>query len=216
MKAAIIPARGGSVRIPRKNIREFFGKPIIAYSIDCARKSKLFQEIYVSTEDAEIAEVARRYGAQVIDRPADLAEVGGAPDCGTQEVTRHAILALRDRGILCDYACCIYPTAPLMTTDDLKGGFYTLTGTPPYDFVFPIGGRPLQDAGQWYWGTARAFLERRPLTITGGSCFTWMLPPQRVCDINIEQDWERAAEVYEKLFIQPKARAHRVAPQIEI
>ena len=208
-KVAIIPAHGGSVRIPRKNIREFFGLPIMAYSIMTARQSKIFDEICVSTEDPEIAEVAQRFGARVIHRPGTLAELNGAPDCGTQEVTRNAILDLHGHGISCDYACCIYPTAPLMTVDDLRGGFVALTGTPPFDFVFPVGNyysRPqVRDAGQWYWGTARAFLERRPLTIAGDNCTTWALPVQRVCDINTEQDWLAAERAYERLFMGPAA-----------
>lgn len=213
MKVAIIPARGGSVRIPRKNIRDFFGKPIIAYSIDCARRSRLFDLVYVSTEDAEIKEVARRYGAGVIDRPSELAEVAGAPDLGTQEVTRHGILALRAKGVSPDYVCCIYPTAPLMIEDDLKGGFHALTGTPPYDFVFPVGydnsprPRPM-DAGQWYWGSARAFLERRKLTMIGNTCLTWALPKDRVCDINTLEDWARAEIAYESLFIKQRQVAY--------
>jgi len=221
MKIAIIPARGGSVRIPRKNIREFFGKPIIAYSIDCARRSSLFDLIFVSTEDEEIRQVALTYGAGVIDRPADLAEVAGAQDPGTQEVTRHGILALRDKGISPDYVCCIYPTAPLMIEDDLKGGFHALTGTPPYDFVFPVGfipgtrGQFAHDAGQWYWGTARAFLERRPVTLAGNSCLTWALPKERVCDINTPEDWVAAEIAYEKLFIKPRRAAYRPPATLE-
>lgn len=84
MKVAIIPARGGSVRIPRKNIKIFHGRPIISYSIDTAQRSGLFDAVYVSTEDAEIAAIARKYGAALIHRPPELAEIG-APDCGTQE-----------------------------------------------------------------------------------------------------------------------------------
>lgn len=176
MNVAIIPARGGSVRIPRKNIRLFHGKPIIAYSIEAAKASGLFQHVMVSTDDEEIAQVALDHGAGVVWRGAEMAE----ESVGTQEVTRHAI---RHYPNLVDYACCIYATAPLLTSDDLKRGYV--------DFITSGMDYALVD-GWFYWGRADAF-GKTPIDITtavrcdvGG----------RWIDINTEDDWERAEEMY--------------------
>lgn len=189
MRVAVIPARGGSKRIPRKNIRLFHGKPIIAYSIETAKKSNLFDRIIVSTEDAEIAEVAEAYGAETIKRPTHLAEIG-VPDCGTQEVARHVVKAFCERE---DYACCIYATAPFMTAAELSYGFDMLCMIPFAQFAFSVGD-PLCDAGQWYWGRASAFLERRPLI----SPLSLMIPVRTVLDINTEEDWVRAEQLWEE------------------
>lgn len=192
MKVAIIPARGGSVRIPRKNIRPFFGKPIMAYSIDTARRSGLFDGgVYVSTEDPEIARIALEYGAQVIHRPLNLAEMNGAPDCGTQEVTRHAIAILQWE-MKVDYACCIYPTAPLMTEGNLRLAFEQLERQVS-GFVFSVG-PDYRDAGQFYWGDAMSFLNREPLG--SPSSGRYVLPDDLVADINTEDDWKRAEQLY--------------------
>ena len=179
---AVIPARGGSKRIPGKNIRPFHGKPIIAYSIATAQESGLFSGIYVSTEDAAVATVARDYGARVIARPPELAEIG-APDCGTQEVMRHALLSL---GITEGDACCIYATAPLMRPADLVAG-HALLG----EYVYSVG--PDGDAGQWYFGLVQNFLDRVPLS--AGTRYP--LPAERVCDINVEADWLRAEALFD-------------------
>ena len=160
MSVAIIPARGGSKRILRKNIRMFHGKPIIAYSIQTAQQSGLFDDVYVSTEDLEIADIARQYYAYVIIRPDALAEIG-APDCGTQEVTRDALVHIGTTGVNPVYACCIYATAPLMTVNDLRHGFEMLReSVGPFAYSVDISG---VDAGQWYWGTRDAFIRRVPL-----------------------------------------------------
>lgn len=183
---AIIPARGGSKRIPRKNIRPFFGKPILWYSVDTAKRSGLFDAIYVSTEDPEIATIALNYGAQPIVRPANLAEMNGAPDCGTQEVTRHAIATLQLDGVKMDYACCIYPCAPMLSALDLKSGFdlveNPLVATPPFTYI----------SGAYYWGHARAFLDRVPLA-DGIEMANW---DGRHIDINTLEDWARAERMY--------------------
>lgn len=192
MKVAIIPARGGSTRIPRKNIRPFFGRPIIAYSIDTAKASGLFDRIYVSTEDPEIALLARKLGADLIHRPANLAELNGAPDCGTQEVARHAITVLQGLGDKVDYACCIYPTAPLMTELDLRRGLDALM-RGPWDFCYAVGPDG-KDAGQFYWGTAQAFLNREPLG--GSTSARHRVPEHRYCDINTEVEWCEAERKY--------------------
>ena len=183
MKVAIIPARGGSTRIPRKNIRPFFGKPIMAYSIETAKRSGLFDEVYVSTEDDEIGQIARKYGAALIHRPPELAEIG-APDCGTQEVTRHAINVLQGHSQQIDYACCIYPCAPLLDPIDLRQGWWEAQNRP-YAYV----------KGLFYWGHADCFVEGRPLT----SGIELPFPTDRYVDINTEAEWVMAEHKYSLL-----------------
>lgn len=187
MKIAVIPARGGSKRIPRKNIKLFHGKPIIAYSIETAQSCGLFDEVYVSTDDNEISAVARSCHAKVIRRGASLANVG------TQEVVADALLAISPPGQA--IACCIYATAPLMCVDDLTRGLKELEfAHRPNGFAFSVGTKPLRDAAQFYWGLARAFMERRPLI----SPDSVMVPidESRVCDINVDFDWQRAERLY--------------------
>lgn len=184
---AIIPARGGSKRLPRKNVRSFMGKPIIAHSIATAQASGLFATVYVSTEDAEIAQVAREYGAAVLDRPAHLAD----DLAGTPEVMQHHATEFQFRGA--SFLCCIYPTAPLMTVEDLHTGLTELKGYGA-DFAFSVGTDPLCDAGQWYWGKTHAFAEGRQLF--GPDSLMIPLPRERVCDINVEKDWLRAELLY--------------------
>ena len=115
---AIIPARGGSTRIPRKNIRDFHGKPIIAYAIETAMESGLFDKIFVSTEDIEIMKVAEKYGAEVQPRPVELCE----DHIGTQKVMQYAMKCMP----YCGYACCLYPCSPLITVHDLRISFSIL------------------------------------------------------------------------------------------
>jgi CMP-N-acetylneuraminic acid synthetase len=121
MIIAVIPARGGSKRIPRKNLRLFAGKPIMAYSIEAARDARLFDRIVVSTDDEEIAATARAFGAGTpFTRPAELSD----DFTGTHAVAAHALTTLIDRADLDDtVACCLYPTAPFVTPDDLRRGF---------------------------------------------------------------------------------------------
>ena len=186
MLTAIIPARGGSKRIPRKNIRMFMGKPIIAYSIATAQESGLFGKILVSTEDAEIAALAVSLGAEVVDRPAALAD----DKVGTQEVVRHALTFTRD-----EYICCILATAPMMTVDSLKLAYEELRHRPLMMYAISVGTEPpsgLQDAAQFYMGRRAAFKHDRPLIGPN----TIMIPVQNVCDIDTEQDWKRAEKMY--------------------
>jgi N-acylneuraminate cytidylyltransferase len=179
---AIIPARGGSTRIRGKNIRDFLGKPIITYPITTAISSGLFSAVWVSTDSDDIASVVRRFGAGIIDRPHALAR----NDVGTQAVMAHALRALGHY----DYACCIYATAPLMTVDDLHGGYERLRkGGAPY--VYSVG-PDFIDAGQWYWGRTLDFLAGVPLD----QAELYVLPADRVCDINTEEDWMRAEKLY--------------------
>ncbi|NWO04294.1 MAG: pseudaminic acid cytidylyltransferase [Alteromonadaceae bacterium] len=216
---AIIPARGGSKRIPRKNIKEFCGKPMIAWSIEAAKASGCFDRIIVSTDDQEIAEVAKEWGAEVpFMRPAELSD----DFTGTLPVVRHAVEWLSQHDASVDYACCIYATAPFVSTDDLKQGLKLIEDTSSSyafsvtSYAFPIQrairitdqGRVAMftpeyfqarsqdleeawhDAGQFYWGTAKAWCEERP--IFGEDSVPVKLPRHRVQDIDTPEDWVRA------------------------
>ena len=181
----IIPARGGSTRIPRKNIREFHGKPIIAYSIEAAQKSGLFDAIFVSTDDDEIAEIAAQFGAGILWRGSDLAQNG----VGTQEVMS---LVLREIGGNVDYACCLYATAPMVSVDEIKQAYDILVDGNT-DYVVPVSVW-LRDPGQFYFGTAGAFIKGTDLI--GPDTAMIKSDPLRECDINTEEDWHRAEKMY--------------------
>lgn len=186
---AIIPARGGSRRIPRKNIRHFRGQPIIAYSIQAAKDSRLFDRIIVSTDDEVIAEVAQDHEASAIIRPDELAE----DHIGTQQVMQHAMAFAQNF----DIACCIYPTAPMMTPADLHRAMDAVRTGATY--AFSVGAMPsLHDAGQFYMGWAWAFREGAPLIGTRTAMIE--IDASRDCDINTPEDWARAEEMYERLY----------------
>lgn len=176
---AIIPARGGSKRIPRKNIKEFCGRPIIAYSIEVAKKSGLFDEIMVSTDDHEIAEIAKKYGAKV---PFIRSIENSDDNATTVSVLQEVLKRYESEGTVFDSVCCLYPTSPLTSVTDIQEGYNRLK-QGKYDSVFPIVrfGYPIwrgleivedqvkmiwpeninvksqdlkavyHDAGQWYW-----------------------------------------------------------------
>lgn len=194
MSVAIIPARGGSSRIPRKNIRPFFGKPIIAYSIATALATKLFDRIYVSTEDPEIAGVAVAHGAQVLTRPSTLA----ANEVGTQDVMAHACSHLKLNPA--ELVACIYATAPLMRVTDLLRAAAMLEQRPLSPYVYSCALKPLRnydllhDAGQFYLGQAGTFVAGVPLT--ADDVLKLIVPNEFVCDINEEADWARAEQMY--------------------
>jgi N-acylneuraminate cytidylyltransferase len=226
MNVAIIPARGGSKRIPRKNIRPFCGQPMIAWSIQAAITSGLFERIIVSTDDPEIAEIAIRAGAEVpFERPAELAN----DHAGTLPVIRHAVDWLMQQGVPVTHACCIYATAPLLRAEDVRNARMMMED-PEFDFVFSITrfAFPIQralklgaenslsmfwpeheltrsqdlpaayhDAGQFYWGTARAWRENE--RIYSSRCRGFELPEERVQDIDTEEDW-RVAEMKFRLL----------------
>lgn len=219
MKIAIIPARGGSKRIPRKNIKPFCGKPMIAWSIEAAKACGLFEHIIVSTDDAEIAEVAKQWGAEVpFIRPEKLSN----DHAGTAPVIAHATQWMLDRGVDVSAVCCIYATAPFIQIDDLKRGWEALhSGDWNYaftvtDFAAPIfrsfkqtpaGGIQmffpehyatrsqdlpvaLHDAGQFYWGRLMAWLEEKQVFDRQSKPI--VIPRWRVQDIDTPDDWERA------------------------
>ncbi|QKN81246.1 pseudaminic acid cytidylyltransferase [Scandinavium goeteborgense] len=220
MNVAIIPARGGSKRIPRKNIKDFCGKPMIAWSIDAARKSGVFDRIIVSTDDEEIAAVAREYGAEVpFMRPEELSN----DFAGTIPVIRHATEWLMGNGCAADFVCCIYATAPFISSTDIAGGLLTLqeragdyaftVARYPYPIqralkvseeqqismfspdMFHVRSQDLEeswhDAGQFYWGTSEAWCNEKP--IFSADSYSIELPRERVQDIDTPEDW-RVAE----------------------
>ena len=133
-RLAIITARGGSKRIPRKNIKEFCGKPILAYSIEAALQSGIFDKVMVSTEDEEIAEVAKRYGAQI---PFFRSQEASDDYATTNDVILEVLEEYGKRGETYDLACCIYPTAPFVTSDKLQGAVRALEGSDA-DTLIPV------------------------------------------------------------------------------
>jgi pseudaminic acid cytidylyltransferase len=188
MSIAIIPARGGSVRIPRKNIRLFHGKPIMAYSIEAAQAAGVFDEVIVSTDDAEIAEVAQHYGASVWRRPTDDGSRG------TQEVAADILKTVRH----VEQACVIYPTAPMLDPLTLRAAAIRLVANPSIQFIVPCA-TWLRDPGQFYFGQARAF-GKLPL-----ECATLMkIDPATECDINTIDDWNKAEEMFAALYPEGK------------
>ncbi len=133
-RLAIITARGGSKRIPRKNIKDFCGKPIIAYSIEAALKSEIFDEVMVSTEDEEIAKIAKSYGASV---PFYRSQEAAGDYVMTIDVMTEVVEEYRKRGINPEYVCCIYPTAPFVTADKLVKAKGVMVETDA-DAVIPV------------------------------------------------------------------------------
>ncbi len=220
---AIIPARGGSKRIPRKNLLPFDGVPMIVRSIRTALDSGLFDQVVVSTDDAEIADVARAHGAQVpFMRPAQLAD----DFTGTAAVMVHALQQLPRF----DHACCVYATAPLLQVRYLREGFELLQRHPDKSFAFSVCdfGFPVQraltldgqgalralypefrdtrsqdlpeafqDAGQFYWGRREAWL--RGDVLYSPASLPVILPRYLVQDIDTPQDWKRAEYLYAAL-----------------
>lgn len=226
MRIAIIPARGGSKRIARKNIKIFCGKPMIAWSIEAAKASMLFDQIIVSTDDAEIAEVAKCWGADVpFVRPAELSD----DHTGTTAVIAHAINWLYSNGVRPSAVCCIYATAPFIQPADIQVALAKLEGGVwQYVFSATTFGYPvfraieqqadgklrmlfpehfftrsqdlvemIHDAGQFYWGLPDAWLENKKIFDQWSSVV--MLPRWRVQDIDTPEDWERA-EILAKLL----------------
>ncbi len=231
MHIAVIPARGGSKRIPRKNIRLFCGKPIIAWVIDEARNSQCFDKIVVSTDDDEIAKVAISCVAEVpFMRPQKLSD----DHTGTSPVMAHAIRTLQQQGIPVELACCIYATAPFIQGDDLRRGRRELESSgADYAFSvtryeFPIqrairigpSGRvemfypeyfntrsqdlemAYHDAAQFYWGRAEAWLCGKVIFSSGA--VPVLLPSDRVQDIDTMEDWARAELMYRSIELHRK------------
>jgi N-acylneuraminate cytidylyltransferase len=188
MSIAIIPARGNSQRIPRKNIKEFCGIPIIEYSIETAIKSELFDAVVVSTDDKEIGEISMAAGATVIYRPPCDGSMG------TQEVAR---LVLHQVANPMPAACVIYATAPLLLPSDLHDGLKALR-LPGHEFAMSVRESPLSDAGAYYWGWSDAFMHGLPLIAPHTAMCP--LPAERVCDINTLADWSAATYLYHAMM----------------
>lgn len=229
MKVAIIPARGGSKRIPRKNIKSFCGKPMIAWSIEAALNAACFDQILVSTDDSEIANVALDYGAAVpFMRPPELSD----DSTGTIPVIRHAIEWLNRNDRAVEQACCLYATAPFVTPAVLKEGLDILVGAG-CDYAFSVTSYafPIQrairitkegrvemfhpenfntrsqdleeawhDAGQFYWGRAEAWLQGK--MIFGSDSAPIRLPRHRVQDIDTPEDWDRAEWLFKAMQVK--------------
>jgi N-acylneuraminate cytidylyltransferase len=227
---AIIPARGGSKRIPRKNIKLFCGKPILAYSILAAQKTQLFDRIIVSTDDREIADIALEWGADVpFMRPGTLSDDYAT----TIDVIKHALEWLNKNDRIYDHACCIYATAPFVRVSDLKKG-YNLLKNESISFSFPVTTFPssifralqltpdnrlkmfqpehlntrtqdlleaYHDVGQFYWGKASAFLKNASIFSEISSPI--IIPRYLAQDIDTPEDWEQAELMYQALY--PKA-----------
>ena len=224
MIIAVIPARGGSKRIPRKNIKPFCGRPMIAWSIAAARATGVFDAILVSTEDEEIAAVAEATGAEApFRRPPDLA----GDHALTIPVIAHAIRWFEEHRAPVTLTCCIYATAPFLEPDSLRKGVEMLQAHPDAEFVFSVTSyafpifRALQrnadgsvamfwpenelkrsqdlpeawhDAGQFFWGRREAFLQR--LGFFSARSFTVPIPRHLVQDIDTPEDWERAERMF--------------------
>ncbi|QUL37350.1 pseudaminic acid cytidylyltransferase [Erythrobacter sp. JK5] len=220
---AIIPARGGSKRIPRKNIRAFAGKPMIGYAIEAALACEAIGRVVVTTDDDEIAAIAEDFGAEVpFRRPAELAD----DITPTVPVIQHAIQACRTRGFAFEYACCIYPGVPFIRTEDLAEALALLIEHGGEGYTFPVTGfpSPIQralkrdasggvapfdpshvntrtqdlepayfDAGQFYWGRAETWLSGANIHANGRAI---VLPEWRVVDIDTPEDWDRAEALH--------------------
>lgn len=220
MNVAVIPARGGSKRIPRKNIRPFIGRPMIAWSIDAALRAGVFDRIVVSTDDPEIREISLAAGAEVpFMRPPELSD----DHTPTVPVIRHAIRWLEADGAEVRNVCCIYATAPMLDPRYLVEGWRKLDADPSLEFAFSITpfGFPIQralrldenggtrmfhpeheltrsqdlehayhDAGQFYWGTRTGWVDND--RIFSARCQGVLLPPHLVQDIDTPEDWIRA------------------------
>lgn len=231
MNIAVIPARGGSKRIPRKNIREFCGKPMIAYAIDAAKDSGLFEHVVVSTDDEEIARMANFYGAETpFIRPLELAD----DFTPTVPVVSHAVNVCQSLGWRVNHVCCIYPCVPLLKVEDIFGAYQTLVQSQ-VNYCFPITKFPsiiqralkrlndgmiepfypefvrartqdlepaFYDAGQFYWGKSEAW--NCSLNIHSWAK-GYEIPNSQVVDIDTEEDWNRA----EFLFLTMKTREEK-------
>ena len=226
MNIAIIPARGGSKRIPRKNIRDFCGRPMIAWPIAAARESGLFDHVIVSTDDPEIADTARAFGAEApFMRPDALAD----DHTGTIAVIGHASDWATEQGWPVEAICCMYPTAPMIAYEDLAEGLRLLrdgsrdfvfsatdyaspvfrafieTGDGGVEMLFPEHfatrsqdlPKVLHDAAQFYWGRPESW--RTAKTLFGARSTALPIPRWRVQDIDTPEDWVRAEALFYSL-----------------
>lgn len=221
-KIAIIPARGGSKRIPMKNVKIFLGKPIINYSIEAAINSRLFNEVMVSTDDKNIADIGKKCGASVPFLRSDKTSDDYAT---TADVLIEVLNEYKKLGKVFDYLCCIYPTAPFVTSKKLNDSFDLLIRTgvdsimPVVKFSYPVKRslrivneklefvwpenknmrsqdlEPLyHDAGQFYWEKTEYFLKNQSLL--SDNTVPFLVPESEVQDIDNEEDWKIAKMKY--------------------
>jgi len=223
---AVIPARGGSKRIPHKNIKPFCGKPMIAYSIEAAKDAGIFDRIIVSTDSKKIASIAKEFGAEVpFMRPCELAD----DYTGTDAVILHALKRLMQDGEKIDYSCCIYATAPFIKSEYIIKG-NKLLHNKNVAFCFSVTTYPFpifrslkinnqnrlemfwpeyretrsqdlteayHDAGQFYWANAKKYLKEKQFY--SKDAVPVILPRYLVQDIDTPEDWETAEKMYSVL-----------------
>ena len=227
MKIAVIPARGGSKRIPRKNVRDFCGQPLIAYSILAAKNSNLFDHIIVSTDDEQIREIANHYGAETpFVRPPELANDYAT----TVPVINHALRWVQENIGKVGQSCFIYATTPFIQAKALLEAYEMLISKKVGGYVFSATTMPFpiqrtfkvkkdgfvemfephhyntrsqdleeayQDAGQFYWGSAETYNSEKIFFSTDSMAY--VLPRHMVQDIDTLEDWRRAELMYEAL-----------------
>jgi pseudaminic acid cytidylyltransferase len=231
--AAVITARGGSKRIPHKNIKEFAGKPMIAWPIMAAIASGVFDRILVSTDSEAIADIARQWGAEVpFMRPAELAD----DHTPTAPVFLHALEFLKKDGCLPEYACCIYPTAPFLLPEYLRQGLLVVReqnapaafSVTTFDFPILRGFKVcddgsmafnwpeyamtrsqdlpefLHDAGQFYWVNVQQFFQTKQMLMPGTRPI--VLPRKRVQDLDTLEDWD-AANLMAQVLLKEESKA---------
>lgn len=227
MNLCVIPARGGSKRIPRKNIRDFCGKPIIAWSIEAAIKSKCFDRIIVSTDDEEIADIALQYGAEVPFRRSSKSADDYAPII--EVITETLDILKQQNGMDPTYICCIFATAPFVTAERISAAYDSMIVNgkdgifPVVEFSYPIQ-RSLEmksdntigmvwpeyllsrsqdlparyhDSGQYYWARTESLLKENTLFMT--NCIAEHISPLQSQDIDVEDDWVIAELKYKAL-----------------
>ena len=218
MNVCIIPARGGSKRIPRKNIKDFCGKPMLARAIETAKNSQLFEQIIVSTDDGAIADIAQHHGATVSQRPAELADDYATTAAVIRHVLQHVPKA--------SHICCLYPCTPLLKSQYLTDSFERWQSSNSL-YCFPVLEfesnvlRSLKlsdtgevssmfsqheftrtqdlpqayfDAGQFYWGSREAWLSEDKIH---NHALGYVLPKYSVIDIDDENDWRFAERLYQ-------------------
>ena len=223
---AVIPARGGSKRLPRKNIRPMSGRPLIEWAIDLALESALFDEVVVSTDDPQIAEIALAAGASVpFERPAELSN----DTASTGAVVAHAVSEMQGRGFTGEYVCCVYPASIFVSASDLADArdlledsdrdyaatlvryqhpiqraldidsHHRVTAVDPLGAAQRTQDLPPRwhDAGQFYWGRTRAWLKQIPVL---PNAVGYELNASEVQDIDDEVDWDRAQNIHTRLM----------------
>lgn len=225
----IIPARGGSKRIPRKNIKNFFGKPMLAYPIQTALESELFSKIIVSTDDPEIAEIAQKYGAEVpFIRPTDLAD----DFAGTAPVIKHALNFLAEAGETYTNVGFIYPCTPLISAEILQAAYSAwqtskadgcmtvceFPSAPQRGLIINSANRieslypenrgtrtqdlpsTYYDAGQFYFAKVTAYLAG--LAMHSNRTFPYILSRHLAQDIDTPADWQQTELMFKLTLLE--------------